>query len=144
MSADQFRTMTGYLEHQAGELSATMEDYLEMICRLTKNDGYARISRLAELLQVKPSSASKMAAQLRRLGYIEYANYSAIQLTEKGQDYGAYLLHRHQVLESFLCLLNKTENETEQVELIEHFIRPQTIANLEQLSQILLTKQIDF
>ena len=60
-----FYTQNGYDRADTGPLTTAMEDYLEMICRLTRSGGYTRISALARELHVQPSSASKMAALLR-------------------------------------------------------------------------------
>lgn len=56
-------------------------------------------------------------------------------MTDKGRKIGAYLLWRHRVLYDFLCMLNGTEDELEQVEKIEHFIDERTTANLAVLTK---------
>ena len=71
-------------------LTGAMEDYLEMICRQAEADGCARIGLLAEGLNVRPSSASKMVYQLRALGLVALLKkYGLIQPTEKGWSVGA-------------------------------------------------------
>lgn len=40
-----FYTQNGYDRADTGPLTTAMEDYLEMICRLTRSGGYTRISR---------------------------------------------------------------------------------------------------
>ena len=84
-------------------------------------------------LHVKPSSASKMVGTLKEKGYIQFEKYGYLTATAKGREAGNYLLYRHEVLHRFLCLLNGTENELEQVEKIEHYIDKKTIENLAQL-----------
>ena len=42
-------------------------------------------------------------------------------------------MYRHEVLHRFLCLLNHTDNELEQVEKLEHFLEKRTVENLESL-----------
>ena len=68
-----FYTQNGYDRADTGPLTTAMEDYLEMICRLTRSGGYTRISALARELHVQPSSASKMAALLRSGGSLTNA-----------------------------------------------------------------------
>lgn len=130
----EFYTLKGYQLNEGGKLTSAMEDYLEMICRMLKNTDVVRISELAEKLHVKPSSASKMVSNLKEEGYIEFKKYGYIVVTKKGVELGKYLLHRHDVLHKFLCVLNNTDNELEQVEKIEHFITENTIDNLEKLT----------
>ena len=97
-----FYTQNGYDRADTGPLTTAMEDYLEMICRLTRTGGYTRISALARELHVQPSSASKMAALLRAGGYLTNERYGCLRLTEKGSQAGAYLLYRHDVLNRLL------------------------------------------
>ena len=110
-----------------------MEDYLEMICRMLKGQDIVRIQALSENLHVKPSSASKMVNALKERGYISFQKYGYLTATPKGLEVGEYLLYRHDILHEFLCLLNHSENELEQVEKIEHYINRETVANLHLL-----------
>lgn len=130
----KFRTVRGYqnLSQEHGALTPSMEDYLEMIYRLHLQHRYARVSRLAELLQVRPPSASRMAAKLASLGYLQYDPYEVIQLTAKGLEAGALLLHRHDTIHHFLCLLGSPDPLAE-TELIEHALSPTTVSRLTDL-----------
>ena len=134
-SSGGFYTLKGYSRNENEKLTSSMEDYLEMICRRLQGNEVVRISELAGSLHVKPPSASKMVNNLKDAGYIEFKKYGYIVVTEKGQEAGRYLLHRHKVLHDFLCLLNHSENELEQVEKIEHFIDKTTVDNLELLTE---------
>lgn len=133
MDQNEYRTIKGYKLKNNKEITDAMEDYLEMICRSARRDGYARINHLAATLGVRPSSASKMVSNLKELGYVESEKYGIVKPTVKGWELGSYLLYRHDVLHEFLCLLNHTEDEIEQVEQIEHFFDEKTIRNLEGL-----------
>ena len=131
MEQDGFYTLKGYQLHQTEELTSSMEDYLEMICRLLTSAETVRVSDLAEHLHVKPSSASKMVGNLAQEGYLEYRRYGHIAATEKGREAGAYLLYRHELLHQFLCFLNHSQNELEQVEKIEHFVDEKTVRSIQ-------------
>ena len=74
-----------------------------------------------------------MVTVLKEKGYVEFERYGYLTATKKGQDTGDYLLYRHDILHRFLCLLNHSENELEQVEKIEHYIDKRTVKNLENL-----------
>ena len=132
---DGFYTMKGYAVLEDGELTSAMEDYLEMIARIHGQGKSVRGNDLSRLLHVKASSVTKMVQQLAEVGLVTAEKYGVIVLTESGIKLGSYLLYRHNVLHSFLCLLNHSENELEQVEKIEHFLDVRTIKNLEQLIQ---------
>ena len=130
---NDFYTQKGYELHNTDDLTASMEDYLEMICRKLKGQDIVRIQALSENLHVKPSSASKMVNALKERGYISFQKYGYLTATPKGLEVGEYLLYRHDILHEFLCLLNHSENELEQVEKIEHYINRETVANLHLL-----------
>ena len=130
---NNFYTQKGYELHNTDDLTASLEDYLEMICRMLKGQDIVRIQALSENLHVKPSSASKMVNALKERGYISFQKYGYLTATPKGLEVGEYLLYRHDILHKFLCLLNHSENELEQVEKIEHFINRETIENLHLL-----------
>ena len=134
-----FYTMKGYQLNETGTLTASMEDYLEMICRLAQKSGVVRINELAAELHVKPSSASKMVYHLLEAGFLDFQKYGYIVPTGLGKQTGDYLLYRHEVLHRFLCLLNHSENELEQVEKIEHFLNKNTIDHLAELTRKILS-----
>jgi len=129
-----FRTFRGYqlANQQERQLTPALEDYLEMVYRLCMENDYARVGKLSELLNVRPSSASKMISKLASLGYIKYNRYEIIQLTDSGQKIGKYLLQRHETVESFLALIGN-RNPLKETELIEHSLSPSTISDLDDL-----------
>jgi len=138
---NEFYTMKGYVCHTDG-LTASMEDYLEMIYRLSQSDGVIRINELATKLNVRPSSASKMAVILKGMELLSFRKYGYILLTDKGKKAGEYLLYRHETIHAFLCVLNKTDNELEQAEKIEHYFDADTVENIAKLTQFLKSNPI--
>lgn len=126
-----FRTVRGYqlANREEGRLTPALEDYLEMICRLCRQEGYTRVGKLSEFLNVRPSSASKMISKLAALGYLNYDRYDIIRPTAVGLELGAYLLDRHDTVERFLNLIGSDEPLLE-TELIEHSLSPATVSDL--------------
>jgi len=135
-----FHTLKGYELQENKIITYAMEDYLEMICRVCKTKGYVRINELANKLNVKASSVSKMVTQLKACGLVSFEKYGYIEPTQKGIELGNYLIYRHKVLHDFLCLVNESENELEQVEKIEHYMNKQTIENIENLYNKIIEK----
>lgn len=127
---ENFYTLKGYSLMENQRITASMEDYLEMICRLHKGGLSVRVNKLSEMLHVKPSSASKMVMNLKNAELISYEKYGVITLTKKGIHLGEYLLFRHEILNRFLCMINHSSDELKQVEKIEHFMEPRTIMNM--------------
>lgn len=63
----------------------SMEDYLERIYKLIDEKGYARVSDIAEGLEVHPSSVTKMIQKLDKDEYLIYEKYRGLVLTSKGK-----------------------------------------------------------
>lgn len=133
MDSNDFHTLKGYQPTDNTLLTVSMEDYLEMITRTIQTREVVRVNYLAEKLHVRPSSASKMVHNLKLLGLVTFEKYGYIKLTEKGKQTGEYLLFRHEVLNEFLCLINHSESELEQVEKIEHFLDKKTVNNIKKI-----------
>lgn len=129
---DNFYTLKGYSLLEQTKITSSMEDYLEMICRLHHSGRTVRIKELAGCLHVKPSSASKMAGNLKKEGLVDFEKYGAVTLTDGGLELGEYLLFRHDVLHRFFCYINQNTNELEQVEKVEHFMDPETVYNIQK------------
>ncbi|NLU52008.1 MAG: DtxR family transcriptional regulator [Clostridiaceae bacterium] len=138
MNNDQFHTVRGYqlMEQSKRLLTPAMEDYLEMIYRYSLQEGYIRINKLAEQLNVKASSASRMAQRLGELSMLKYEKYGIITLTEKGKQIGKFLLTRHTIIENFLRTIGSGDNLYE-TELIEHNISLETLRNINLLNRFL-------
>jgi Mn-dependent DtxR family transcriptional regulator len=130
---NEFYTLKGYsLMYDENMMTYAMEDYLEMIYRISAESQVVRIKHLSELLHVKPPSASKMAAILKEKGFLEFEKYGHITLTEKGELIGESLLYRHNLLHQFFCFINHSENELALVENIEHYIDDHTVENIKK------------
>lgn len=135
----EFRTVRGYqiLDAESKALTASMEDYLEMIYRICGEEGYARVNRLAERLNVRPSSTTKVIKKLKDLGLVNYQKYGVIKLTEKGKALGSFLLKRHEVIEEFLKILGVEETRLKDTEMIEHDVSLSTLRGLYTLNRFL-------
>ncbi len=111
-----------------------MEDYLERIYKLIDEKGYARVSDIAEGLEVHPSSVTKMIQKLDKDNYLIYEKYRGLVLTSKGKKMGKRLVDRHHLLESFLTIIGvQEENIYRDVEGIEHHLSWDSITCIETL-----------
>lgn len=101
----------------------SMEDYIEQIYILIETKGYARVSDIAEELDVHPSSVTKMVQKLDKDDYVNYEKYRGFGLTPKGKKIGERLLYRHELLEDFLKIIGVEEEKIyNDVEGIEHHL----------------------
>lgn len=114
----------------------SMEDYLERIYFLIDEKGYARVSDIAEGLEVHPSSVTKMIQKLDKDDYLIYEKYRGLVLTSKGKKMGKRLLDRHHMLEDFLGAIGvMEENIYKDVEGIEHHLSWDSITCIESLME---------
>ncbi|GAB2573538.1 transcriptional regulator MntR [Gracilibacillus alcaliphilus] len=116
----------------------TMEDYIEQIYILMKTKGYARVSAIAEALQVQPSSVTKMVQKLDRDDYLNYEKYQGLILTDKGKKIGERLVYRHELLEKFLEIAGISQSDIyKEVEGIEHHLSWDSIDRIGELVEFL-------
>ena len=130
---NKFYTLKGYALLENNAITTSMEDYLEMIYRIHLSGEAVRVGSLAGRLHVKPSSVTKMVENLKKHGLVTAEKYGYIKLTGAGCALGQYLIFRHETLHRFLCFINQSDNELEQVEKIEHFINVETVNNIKAL-----------
>ncbi|KNZ69959.1 DtxR family iron (metal) dependent repressor [Thermincola ferriacetica] len=137
---NEFYTFREYMKQADSQLTASMEDYLEMICRLSRDKGYTRVNALATALNVQPPSATKMVQKLADIGLINYEKYGIITPTKQGQQIGNTLLERHKTIENFLRLLGLKKGVLEETEKIEHTVSSQTLEHLATFVNFLKTR----
>ncbi len=114
----------------------SMEDYLERIYQLIEEKGYARVSDIAEALEVHPSSVTKMVQKLDKSDYLIYEKYRGLILTPKGKKVGKRLVYRHELLEDFMKIIGVSDqNIYQDVEGIEHHLSWDAIDRIGDLVQ---------
>lgn len=114
----------------------SMEDYLERIYILIEDKGYARVSDIAEALEVHPSSVTKMVQKLDKSDYLIYERYRGLVLTNKGKKVGKRLVYRHELLENFMRIIGVDDEFIYQnVEGIEHHLSWEAIDRIGDLVQ---------
>ncbi len=114
--------------------SESTEDHLERIQELVDRHGYARVSDVAEALGLNRSTVSNMVRRLARRGFVNYQRYRGFTLTDAGRAVACDIKDRHRTLSDLLSQLGLGVDTIEQeVEEIEHHLRPQTLAALAAL-----------
>ncbi len=113
-------------------LTAPNEDYLERIYELLAEKGYARVTDIAERLDVKPASVTMMLKKLEQSGHITRESYRGFTLTPKGRSVALGIRKRHQILNEFLHLLNLPQRIIDKdIEGLEHYLSNETLVQLE-------------
>jgi len=86
----------------SNKLTMNMEDYLEAIFIILKDNPVARVTEIADRLGVKKSSVTNALKLLADKRLINYDRYSHITLTEEGEKYASEIYHKHTTLTKFL------------------------------------------
>ena len=95
-------------------LSSNMEDYLEAIFHISSEKQAARAKDIADRLKVNKSSVTGALRSLSEKGYVNYAPYDIITLTDKGKVLAKDVVRRHETLKDFfvkILLVDETEAE---------------------------------
>jgi Mn-dependent DtxR family transcriptional regulator len=96
--------------------------------------GYARVTDVAEELGLTRSAVSNMVRRLAVRGFVTYERYRGFSLTAEGRAVAARIKARHEILAEFLGQLGiEAATVEEEVEDIEHHLRPQTLEVLGRL-----------
>ncbi|MGI9861301.1 DtxR family transcriptional regulator [Moorella naiadis] len=113
-------------------ISPAMQDYLEVILKLTENEGPVRVTDIAASLGIAKASVSQAMSTLASLKLIKQERYGPIELTLAGRREAARIQRRHQLLYRFLVEILGVDAGTAQKDacLIEHVVSPLTLARL--------------
>jgi Mn-dependent DtxR family transcriptional regulator len=114
--------------------SVSTEDHLERIQELVDRKGYARVTDIADSLGLSRSAVSNMVRRLAARGFVNYERYRGFTLTPQGQAVASHIKVRHKTLTELLELLGLSPATVmEEVEAIEHHLKPETLQILTKL-----------
>lgn len=116
------------------KISASREDYLNAIYVLSKESGEARLTDIANYLNVKKSSANTAVNGLKEEGLINYEKYKNINLTKNGLARARYINKRIETFRKFLVEILETDMNLadEEAERLAHCVSCHTTAKLEK------------
>ena len=120
------------MKRAEGQVSASLEDYLEAIYFLNgKNEG-VRVTDIAAELNISKPSVNRAINTLKNQGYVEHEHYGSLMLTEEGLKIAENIATRHRMLKKFLNrVLGVEENIAEEEAcLIEHVLSASTIEKI--------------
>ncbi len=82
-------------------LSASLEDYLEVIFNLADQQGHAHCKDIAERLSIAMPSVTGALRTLKEKGLANYEPYGSVTLTRKGRTAAAKVVQKHNIIKSF-------------------------------------------
>ncbi|MFH1811052.1 MAG: metal-dependent transcriptional regulator [Pseudomonadota bacterium] len=83
------------------QLTGALEDYLETIYELVRDQRVARVKDIARARKVRAASVTPAMRRLSDLGLIHYAQREFIDLTPEGEEVARRVFARHQLLNRF-------------------------------------------
>ncbi len=121
----------------AAQLTASLEDYLEVIAELTATYGHAHTKEIAQKLNVKMPSVTGALHQLVKKGYIIYNSHYPVQLTDEGKRVADEVTRRHRILKKFFTdiLHLSPEKASATACHLEHVVDEDTIRRFVVFSQ---------
>ncbi len=131
-----------FAEH---EISHSVAHYLTTIHALREKRGYARVSDVAEELDVAKGSVSVQIKHLREKGYVEEDEKKHLQLTERGEAAALQVLESRRVVTQFLGdVLGLAPDVAEKDACkIEHLLSEESAAHLVRLLDLLQSSDPD-
>jgi DtxR family Mn-dependent transcriptional regulator len=110
-----------------------MEQYLETIYDLQRDNGSAGVTEIAEMRGVKAPSVTYVLRKLKKLGLVNYERYRSVSLTTRGEEIAKDLERAHKIIKWFFCLIGIDEEiaDADACEF-EHIANPETVEKLTQ------------
>ena len=83
------------------KLSASLEDYLEIIFNYNDAEKNVRAIDISKELKISRASATEALKKLANKGFINYERYETISLTESGKNIAQKVVSKHRTLQKF-------------------------------------------
>ncbi|NLX93761.1 MAG: metal-dependent transcriptional regulator [Clostridiales bacterium] len=114
------------------KLSSSLEDYIEAIYILVQQGGEARLTDVADFLNVSQPSVSRAIGTLKDAGLVVHESYGQISLSPKGKTQAKKVLGRHMLFKRFLTDTLGVDEATAEKDAcrMEHVVSGETIEKL--------------
>ncbi len=118
------------------KLSVSLEDYIEEIYIQVLKSGQAKVTEIANKLNVKKASVTGALKLLLEQKLINYAPYSPITLTSEGEKVAKNILAKHENLTSFFVeVLGAEKSEATEIACkMEHIVSQKIFENMLKLT----------
>jgi DtxR family transcriptional regulator, Mn-dependent transcriptional regulator len=109
-------------------MNNSTEEYLEALFTLTLDNRKATTSNISQKLNIAPASVSEKLKKLAEEGFVVYAPYQGVTLTEKGYVEARKMTRKHRLMERFLHDILHIGNEKvhEEACAMEHGLSNET------------------
>lgn len=115
---------------ESDSLSESLEDYLETILQLERESRVARVSEIADQLNVSRPSVTGALKNLAARGLVSHEPYGHVTLTAEGSDIAREVEWRHVAIRDFLIGVLSVPEEKADVTAcrLEHVLEPDVLA----------------
>jgi len=119
-----------------------MEDYLESISILAREDKVVRVTQISKVLGVKKPSVTSALKKLSKEELVEHERYGYVELTDEGKKVAEDVFHRHETLRHFLAEILGVDPEMAAKDAckMEHVISPATLERLAKFVDFVLNR----
>lgn len=127
------------------KLSGSLEDYIEEIYAQILKNGNAKVTDIAKTLNVRKASVTGALNVLSEKKLINYAPYSPITLTARGEEIAKSILEKHEnIAEFFIRVMGLDEPEALEIACkMEHIVSERLFQNMLKLTNFIKTENID-
>ncbi len=110
-------------------MTASQEDYLKTIYVLVLHKNEARVTDIADYLQVSKASVNRALKSLKEIDLVDYEAYGEIKLTERGKEEATNVIKKQNVLKAFLMQILNVDSKTaeEEAKKMKHAISEDTV-----------------
>ena len=114
-------------------LSASLEDYLEIICNYINCNKKIRAIDISKELKVSRASVTEALKKLASKNVITYGRYDNIALTKEGEKIAQDIISKHTILQMFFESLGLSKEEaSENACKVEHVITQNAFEKISQ------------
>ena len=109
-------------------VTSSLQDYLEVILNLIQEKNTARVTDIADRLDIAKPSVIQALTLLKEKGLIVQDRYGPVELTAEGKRYALNIRHRHKVIYGFLTQVLGVSPEAAEKDacLMEHDLSNET------------------
>jgi DtxR family transcriptional regulator, Mn-dependent transcriptional regulator len=120
------------MSQSVGDLSASLEDYLEAILVLSRQKKVVRVRDIASYTRVAMSSVNGAVKRLLEQDLVIHERYEFVELSEKGAKLAEKILERHNLLTHLLRDILHVNPETAEKDActIEHHLSQETLNHI--------------
>ncbi|MEM2843072.1 MAG: metal-dependent transcriptional regulator [Candidatus Bathyarchaeia archaeon] len=116
------------------KISSAIEEFLEAIYKLQKENGVAKTTRLAKELNVALGTVTNTVEKMERKNLIVHTVYKGVKLTKKGEALALSVIRRHRLSERLLTdfLSVNWDEAHEKACLLEHGLSDEVASLIEK------------